>query len=150
MSNGYRQCDGQRPVCTNCQGQAGECVYRDESDLSNDSRSLVVEIFRMLNSVPSAEAVRILKLLSTETNAAVILSTLRDETSGMSQTSEDAAAGLDSEVNPEPLEFVVQNPIAYPIISPFDRKLLEKELNLDQPGSGKGDWGSGSGSGSSS
>ena len=148
MSNGYRQCDGQRPVCTNCQGQTGECVYRDEADLSNESRSLVIEIVRMLNSVSSPDAVRILKLVSNETNAAIVLSTLRDETRGSSQTTEDAAAGLDSEVNPEPLKFVVQNPIAYPIITPFDRKVLEKELNLGQPGSGKGDWGSGSGSSS--
>lgn len=44
------------------------------SELSHESRKLVIEVVRMLNSMPTAEAIQTLRALSTETNALIILS----------------------------------------------------------------------------
>lgn len=127
FSNMSWQCDGQHPVCNNCLGSTNQCDYRDESTLSHESRKLVVELVRILNSIPDAEALRTLKLLSTETNAPIILSTLRDEAVGRDKSSLDPLPAATTPGASELLEFELQNPTAYPSVPPFDPKDLEKE-----------------------
>ena len=60
-------------------GTTTQCAYRDESDLSDESKKHVVELTRLLNGMPPSETIRTLRLVRTETNAARILSTLRTE-----------------------------------------------------------------------
>ena len=86
----------------------------------------------MLNSIPAPEAVRTLRVLSTETNAPVILSTLRDVATNIGGPSTDSAASAISDDAPESLEFEIQNPIAYPVIRGQDPKELDEEPRSDQ------------------
>lgn len=108
-------------------GSTWQCAYRDESDLSHESRKLVIEVVRILNSIPAAEAVRTLRLLGTETNAPIILSTLRDEATARSEPSTESSTGAGSNDTSEPLEFEVQHPIAYPTLLPSDHQKLKKQ-----------------------
>ena len=87
----------------------------------------MVELVRILNSIPAAEAIRTLRLLSTETNAPIILSTLRDEARTRRESSGDSSMAAMSNDTFEPLEFEVQNPIAYPNIALHDPKEFEKQ-----------------------
>jgi len=71
------RCDGQCPVCSNCQGLRHRCEYRNEGGLSQESRDVVVEFVRLLNQVPATAVLRILNEVKHETSAPRILSTLR-------------------------------------------------------------------------
>ena len=66
-------------MCTKCLGTTTQCAYRDESDLSDESRKLVVELTRLLNDMSPSETIQTLRLVRKETNAAIILSTSRTE-----------------------------------------------------------------------
>ncbi|KAK1243251.1 hypothetical protein MKX07_003879 [Trichoderma sp. CBMAI-0711] len=46
------RCDGKRPVCSACKIAQIDCTYRDDSGLSEESQSLLQEIFRTLNALP--------------------------------------------------------------------------------------------------
>ncbi len=141
-SNMSRQCDGQRPVCTNCLGATSQCTYRDESDLSHESRKDVVDVVRMLNSMPATEAIRTLRVLGTETNAPVILSTLRDVARTPHRPSADSSAAATSSDAPEALEFEIQNPTAYPVLPGEDPMELDEALCPCQSASSSQDWAS--------
>ncbi|EXU95357.1 Zn(2)-Cys(6) zinc finger domain protein [Metarhizium robertsii] len=52
------RCDGQRPVCSNCQGKTERCEYRDEGGPSKESKDLVVEVLRILGQMPTKEALQ--------------------------------------------------------------------------------------------
>lgn len=114
LSNTCLQCDGQRPVCVNCIGSNSECTYRDESELSQESRKLVIEIIQILSSLPTEKTVRALQLLSSETSAPVIMSTLRDTLTGRDMPNSSLGRAEILPVLPESVEFAIQNPIAYP------------------------------------
>lgn len=109
----HGQCDGQRPICENCHGSTVTCTYRDEVELSNDSRKLLLEVIGILNNIPAGEAIRTLRSLRAETNAPMALSTLRAQVT----TREHHPLTIDStppKDNPDYFELAVHNPIAYP------------------------------------
>ena len=84
----------------------------------------MVEVIRTLSNLPAAEAIKTLESLRTETNASIILSTLRDKSASRLESSvgADTVATIDDVMGP--MEFEAQNPTAYPIIPPFDPKDL--------------------------
>src|SRR4051812_17108170 len=67
------QCDGERPVCSNCDGKVDVCEYRGRSGLSQESKDALLETIQTLSSLSEQEAIRILEQLSPKT----ILQTLR-------------------------------------------------------------------------
>ena len=73
-----------------------QCAYRDESDLSDESRKLVLKLTRFLNDISLSETIRTLRLIHRETNTAIILSTSRTE--AMSRG--DAFANYHTNISP--------------------------------------------------
>lgn len=115
-------------------------MYRDESDLSHESRKILVEVVRILNSIPVGESVRTLRLLSAETNAPIILSTLRDEATARRERPFSSDGNATPDGQPAPLEFEIQNPIAYPAIAQFNRNKAEKQPSVNQTKPMVPDW----------
>ena len=121
-------------MCINCLGAPTQCAYRDDPDLSNKPTQSVVEVIRILNGMPAAETIRTLRLLGTETNASIILSVLRDDAMVRGDALADYGMSSMSGDMPEPLEFEIQHPIAYPPVPSVDTKDLQKGLRTDQSG----------------
>lgn len=118
----------------NCRGSTTDCTYRDESGLSNESRKIVVEIIHILNSIPDGQALQTLQLLSTETNAPIILSTLRDVATGTTKLPISPDITMTPKGNSARREFEEQNPVAYPVIPGIDGINLEKKSGINNDG----------------
>ncbi|KAH0533397.1 hypothetical protein TsFJ059_001973 [Trichoderma semiorbis] len=121
------RCDGMRPTCSACRGVAIRCTYRDDYKLTLESQKLLVEVMRLLNALPERETIRLLHSLRSETDAAVILSTLRDGVPAGQRPSElrNAVAIMDNSF--QSLELESQNPNAYPFLPPVMPQTLSKE-----------------------
>ncbi|KAH0533398.1 hypothetical protein TsFJ059_001973 [Trichoderma semiorbis] len=116
-----------RPTCSACRGVAIRCTYRDDYKLTLESQKLLVEVMRLLNALPERETIRLLHSLRSETDAAVILSTLRDGVPAGQRPSElrNAVAIMDNSF--QSLELESQNPNAYPFLPPVMPQTLSKE-----------------------
>ncbi|KAL6879314.1 N-terminal fungal transcription regulatory domain-containing protein [Trichoderma novae-zelandiae] len=121
------RCDGMRPACSACRGIALRCTYRDDYKLTTEAQKLLVEVMRILNTLPETEAVRMLRYLKNETDAAVILSTLRGGISAIHRPSElrNAVAIMDNSFHALQLES--QHPSAYPFLPPLHPQTLSME-----------------------
>lgn len=106
------KCDGRRPKCINCDESGNECTYRDQAEFSPEAGRLVVEVVKILNSLPTKDAIWTLQLLSGEANAPTIMSTLRDKTSITQKL-----AGDELNIPETRLEFEMQHPVAYPSLA---------------------------------
>ncbi|KAL6805193.1 N-terminal fungal transcription regulatory domain-containing protein [Trichoderma sp. SZMC 28012] len=130
------RCDGMRPACSTCRGVAIRCTYRDDYKLIPESQKLLVEVIRILNTLPDREALSILHSLRSETDAAVILSTLRDGVPAIRRPSElrNAVAIMDNSL--QTVELESQNPIAYPFLPPIIPQALSGDAyhQLTTPG----------------
>ncbi|KAL6861931.1 N-terminal fungal transcription regulatory domain-containing protein [Trichoderma novae-zelandiae] len=71
------RCDGRRPVCSACESTTTNCLYRDDSGLSEESHSLLLDVFRTLNSLPDNQILERVRSLKREIDPSVILSSLR-------------------------------------------------------------------------
>ncbi|KAL7915456.1 N-terminal fungal transcription regulatory domain-containing protein [Trichoderma velutinum] len=120
------RCDGMRPTCSACRGVALRCTYRDDYKLTPESGSLLVEVMRILNAVPERETLRILHSLRIETDAAVILSTLRDGVPAIRQPSEHSNAVAIMDNSFKTIELESQNPNAYPFLPPIIPQTLSE------------------------
>lgn len=91
-----------------------------------------MEVVRILNGIPAAGAIRILRLLSSETNAPIILSTLRDEATARKEAS-SVSSGMSTarKDSPTPFEFEVHNRTAYPALAHVDGSNLEKQPSTE-------------------
>lgn len=121
------QCDGRRPTCINCDESGNECTYRDQAEVSPEAGKLVVEVVKILNSMPTKDAIWTLQLLSGEANAPTIMSTLREKAS-----SRQKLAGEDLNIPETRLEFEIQHPVAYPSLA-----LVSPDVLTMQPLAGK-------------
>ncbi|KAJ4863569.1 fungal zn(2)-Cys(6) binuclear cluster domain-containing protein [Trichoderma breve] len=121
------RCDGIRPACSTCRGIAIRCTYRDDYKLTTESQKLLVEVMRILNALPEREALLMLRSLKSETDAAVILSTLRDGVPTIRRPSElrNAVAIMDNSF--QTLELESQNPNAYPFLPPMIPQTLPED-----------------------
>ncbi|KAG5982394.1 hypothetical protein E4U54_006388, partial [Claviceps lovelessii] len=121
------QCDGLRPKCSNCQGKNAPCEYRDDGDLSKESKEVILEMTRTLTQLPATSRMRILQELADESNAWTILSTLRQKAADYRQDPNDASASTMSSTDDETCDLTQnwesQNPVAYP-----DREVLEPNM----------------------
>ena len=114
------------------------CVYRDSTAIPPQTAKLLVEVVRLLNSMPGDDAVRALQQLRGESDARVILSVLRggiDITQRPSELSTTTAVmdnGLQS------IELANYFPIAYPRLPRISieslRAGLYNELTRPSPG----------------
>ncbi|KAG6178471.1 hypothetical protein E4U27_003741 [Claviceps purpurea] len=94
------------------------CEYRDEGDLSRESKELVVEVTRILAQLPEPGRVRVLQELGEESSAWTILSTLRQRAADSRQEQSDASGSIQSSTGDEMEDpfhgWESQNPVAYP------------------------------------
>ncbi|KAK2590778.1 hypothetical protein QQS21_011532 [Conoideocrella luteorostrata] len=128
------QCDGQRPTCTACEGKTDECSYRDESEMSQESQSLVLEVIRVLNTVPAEEIIQKLQALKREIDASTILSILRDQDIlNLDADYSNTIATMNDEL--QSLELGPQNPNAYPTVPTLTSDTLRGDVyqQLIQP-----------------
>ncbi|KAG5974960.1 hypothetical protein E4U55_007947 [Claviceps digitariae] len=125
------QCDGNRPKCSNCLGKSQDCEYRDDGDLSKETKDVILEVTRSLSQLPAATRSRTLQGLSSESNAWTILSTLRQKAIENRQDSNDASASTMSSTDDETCELTQnwesQNPVAYP-----ERDITEPNMMPNQ------------------
>ncbi|KAL7941836.1 N-terminal fungal transcription regulatory domain-containing protein [Trichoderma barbatum] len=121
------RCDGMRPTCSACRGVAVRCTYRDDYKLTPESQKLLVEVMRLLNALPEKDSVRMMRSLRNETDAAVILSTLRGGMPATRRPSEirNAVAIMDNSF--QALELEAQNPNAYPFLPLLHPQTLPRE-----------------------
>ncbi|KJZ68375.1 hypothetical protein HIM_12235 [Hirsutella minnesotensis 3608] len=113
------RCDGQRPVCANCREQSAHCEYRDESPMSEDSKKLVVEVVRALGNLSVRDLFQTVSKIKDETEATTILSTLKAGSANHEKPS-SAPTSDRSKGAFEKLELAAYNPVAYPLLTPFD------------------------------
>jgi hypothetical protein len=108
------RCDGNRPTCSGCVGISDKCTYRDHPNLSQEARRIIVEVVDILSNLPDGSAADVLKRLQGESDAAAIMTRLRE--SGASDTTmSQGSADTNTQV---PLtELQAQNPAAYPSLS---------------------------------
>ncbi|KAK1237058.1 hypothetical protein MKX07_000480 [Trichoderma sp. CBMAI-0711] len=121
------RCDGLRPTCSTCRELAVRCTYRDDYKLTPEAQGLLVEVMRLLNSLPEREAIRMLRYLKSETDAAVILSTLRGGISAIHQPSELRIAVATMDNSFHALQLGSQNPVAYPYLPPLQPQALPRD-----------------------
>lgn len=121
---GIPQCDGQRPICSSCDSKATHCSYRDDSEISQESQTLLLEVFRLLSAIPDQEILDRVRGLKDEVDVSVILSRLRgdDATEKHSDTSLTIAAMSEQF---RLMELGPQYPNAYPVIPSLDLDTLE-------------------------
>ncbi|KAF3073981.1 hypothetical protein CFAM422_003482 [Trichoderma lentiforme] len=119
------RCDGQRPVCSACENTQSDCVYRDESAISEESQSLLLEVIRLLNELPDDKVLDKLRSLKKEGDASAVLSRLRDKASSLqiSDPSFEAATMSDAF---QSLELGPQYPNAYPATPSLSLETLEE------------------------
>ncbi|KAK0755994.1 hypothetical protein N5P37_011462, partial [Trichoderma harzianum] len=131
------RCDGMRPTCSTCRQVAIRCTYRDDYELTPESQKLLIEVMRLLNALPESEALCMLHSLRSETDAAVILSTLRGGVPVTRPPSElrNAVAIMDNSF--EALELEAQNPNAYPFLPPFAPQTLSMKAYQQLTTSGR-------------
>ncbi|KAG5922428.1 hypothetical protein E4U42_005456 [Claviceps africana] len=126
------RCDGQRPTCSNCREKSHPCEYRDDGDLSKESKDVVLEVVRTLSQLPAASCIRVLHELSEEPNAWTILSTLRRRAvdSHHDPTEVDPSNTplmADTEACDMTHNWKSQNPLAYP-----DSEATKSNMTQDQ------------------
>ena len=123
------QCDGQRPVCSNCQGKTDQCEYRDEGGPSKESTDLVVEVLRTLGQLPSSDALEYIEGLKDEADALTILSTLRRGLTCRQPESDDSTVApiTGDDTKPTTQEWQKRNPMAYPGTAGRDANLFQKD-----------------------
>lgn len=122
------QCDGQRPVCSNCQGKTDHCEYRDEEVPSKESRDLVIEVLRTLGQLPTTDAIQYIEGLKGEADALTILSTLRQGLTCRQPEVDNSTASVSTDNDkPTPQEWQTQNPMAYPGTAGRDTNLFQKD-----------------------
>lgn len=125
-----QQCDGAKPTCSHCIGQASRCEYRDAGGSSRESKDLIVEIFGILNQLPATDAIQVLNETSKEDEALPILAIIRNRpkvpTAVAYVGSETTAESLSS-TGQGSYELEMQNPMAYPSLSKGDGDLFGKD-----------------------
>ncbi|KAL7930095.1 N-terminal fungal transcription regulatory domain-containing protein [Trichoderma chlorosporum] len=119
------RCDGRRPVCSACEKTPSECLYRDESAISEESQSLLLEVIRLLNALPDEKVLERVRALKKEIDSSTILSILRGKGGAQhsSHSSSEMAMMSDSL---QTLELGPQYPNAYPIAPILDLETLEE------------------------
>ncbi|TWU74250.1 hypothetical protein ED733_004393 [Metarhizium rileyi] len=129
------RCNGQRPTCSNCETNNGVCTYRDDSEISQESQLLLLQVVRQLNAVPKDEAVGKLQSLKNEVDTSVIMSTLRDNEGSRSASRDPTTPISHLEDAFQVLELSAQNPNAFPILPSPDVKTLSEDAyqQLIQP-----------------
>ncbi|PHH91328.1 hypothetical protein CDD83_899 [Cordyceps sp. RAO-2017] len=120
------QCDGHRPNCGNCRDLKGQCEYRDEAPLGEESKKLAVEMIGLLNALSAQETLRTLAFLKDETDAVRIIGFLRSGGTASHQRT-DASSAAAASGGFGKLELEAHNPIAYPLFTPFDPETLRTE-----------------------
>ncbi|KAG6032767.1 hypothetical protein E4U41_007141 [Claviceps citrina] len=126
------RCDGQRPKCSNCQGKSNPCEYRDDGDLSKESKELVLEVTRTLAQLPDAGKIRVLQELRDESNAWTILSTLRHKGTDSREDASGDSSGPMSATDDGTCDgtqlWESQNPVAYPDKQATEPNVMPNEL----------------------
>ncbi|KAK7227537.1 hypothetical protein V2G26_015540 [Clonostachys chloroleuca] len=121
------RCDGRRPVCTHCSTKNfSHCEYRNDA-LSSECRTLLLEVVKLLNSIPSMEMVRLLDDLG-KADAVTIITTLRDRVKaipGGAGEQDTAATGPGREGSPDSAELKLDHPLAYPNVAKMDPELFD-------------------------
>ncbi|KAM3505507.1 hypothetical protein MY10362_002912 [Beauveria mimosiformis] len=72
------RCDGQRPACSSCEAKAVTCTYRDTLLSSKVSRESIPGVVQMLGQLCPAELVRVVSRLKDESDAEIVLATIKD------------------------------------------------------------------------
>ncbi|KAL7908161.1 N-terminal fungal transcription regulatory domain-containing protein [Trichoderma velutinum] len=107
------RCDGQRPACSACENTPSDCVYRDDSAISEESQSILLEVIRLLNALPDDKVLDKLRSLKQEGDASAVLSSLRDKAGTLQHSDLTVEAATMSDTF-QLLELGPQYPNAYP------------------------------------
>ncbi|KAL7944147.1 N-terminal fungal transcription regulatory domain-containing protein [Trichoderma barbatum] len=120
------RCDGRRPACSACENTPGNCTYRDDSKISEESQSLLLEVVRLLNALPDDKVLDKVKALKKEVDALAILSNLRGR--GITEQPSDPTAGIQAMMSDafQSLELGTQYPNAYPTTPILGLETLEE------------------------
>ncbi|KAK4077779.1 transcriptional regulator family: Fungal Specific TF [Trichoderma aggressivum f. europaeum] len=119
------RCDGQRPVCSACENTQSDCVYRDDSAISEESQSLLLEVIRLLNELPEDKVLDKLRSLKKEGDASAVLSRLRDKAGTLQNSDPSFEAATMSDAF-QSLELGPQYPNAYPATPSLSLETLEE------------------------
>ncbi|KAJ4859769.1 fungal zn(2)-Cys(6) binuclear cluster domain-containing protein [Trichoderma breve] len=119
------RCDGQRPVCSACESTQSDCVYRDDSAVSEESQSLLLEAIRLLNELPEDKVLDKLRSLKKEGDASAVLSSLRDKAGTLQPSDPSFEAATMSDAF-QSLELGPQYPNAYPATPNLSLETLEE------------------------
>ncbi|KAG6006167.1 hypothetical protein E4U21_007277 [Claviceps maximensis] len=107
------------------------CEYRDDGDLSKESKDVILEVTRILGQLPPATTTRALQELSEEPNAWTILSALRQKAIDNRQDSNEASASTMSSTDDDVCDLTqnweAQNPIAYPDHEVTERYVVQNQ-----------------------
>ncbi|EFY84822.1 hypothetical protein MAC_09144 [Metarhizium acridum CQMa 102] len=118
------RCDGQRPLCSSCDAKATKCSYRDDSEISQESQTLLLEVFRLLSAIPDQEVLGRVRSLKDEVDVSAILSRLRGDEAIEKHSDAPLAIPAMSEQF-RLMELGPQYPNAYPVILSLDLDTLE-------------------------
>lgn len=114
------------------------CVYRDNTALPPQTAKVLVEVVRLLNSMPGNDAAHALRQLRGEPDARVILSVLRGGMDVTQRPSELSTTAPTVDNSLQNIELANHFPIAYPRLPriPIDslRAGLYNELTRPSPG----------------
>ncbi|KAL7809059.1 N-terminal fungal transcription regulatory domain-containing protein [Trichoderma gracile] len=118
------RCDGKRPVCSACEHTPNSCTYRDEAGLSEESQSLLQEVFRTLNALPDDQVLERVRSLKKEIDPLAILASLRGR--GAAQQPNAAIEMTLMSDAFQTMELGPQFPNVYPIIPNLGMDTLEE------------------------
>lgn len=110
------RCDGLRPNCSNCKDSPEPCIYRNDSELSHDSKLLLLEVIRLLNSIPDDETLERLRVLRREIDTSVILTILRQDVDSSQQPLDKSESSSEGGDPFQVLELSSQYPNVYPMV----------------------------------
>lgn len=100
-------------------------MYRDESAISEESQSLLLEVIRLLNELPDDKVLDKLRSLKKEGDASAVLSRLRDK-AGNLQISDPSFEAVTMSDAFQSLELGPQYPNAYPATPSLSLETLEE------------------------
>ncbi len=126
------QCDGQRPMCSNCRKRGvSSCIYTEKLESVPE---VLVEVLRLLKSLPDNRASDLLRILRENDDPATVLSRFRGDRVG-----DQPYLVPDSEYEATPAaqnslesELGAKNPTSYPALAPVLLSVLA-ESNLLRP-----------------
>ena len=110
-------------MCSGCENTQIKCVYRDDSGLSDESQSLLLEVFRTLNSLPDDQVLERVRSLKREIDPSAILSNLRGRAITLPHANSSGESAMMSDVF-QTMELGPQFPNAYPTIPVLDLETL--------------------------